>query len=105
MPRIHLKEFGRTSIWGCGVDKQPKRERGTFLQWLITLAVIGVFGLVLYPGILRDWNQNGVPSWMVTYERWEKRQKYEWGLWWKHRNSAPSPRSSHASSTSRVYAD
>lgn len=59
-------------------------ERASFITWLTTLAILGVCSILLYRTVYKSWSENGIPGWMVSYERWEKRQRYEWGLWWRY---------------------
>lgn len=85
-------------------------RRGTFLDWVGVLAIIVVCGALLSRAIATSWSRQGLPPWMVAYERWEKRQRYEWGLWWKYhghgRETDTNTRGAdHATTTLRVHAD
>jgi hypothetical protein len=73
-------------------------RRASFLGWCGVLAVVAVCGALLYVGLVNEWSRSGVPAWMAAYERWEKRQAYEWGLWWKY--GAPTKGAGHAAARS-----
>lgn len=61
-------------------DWRLNGKRMSFLGWVSVLAVIAVCMALFHQATMRNWRKNGLPSWMVAYERWEKRKIYEWRI-------------------------
>jgi hypothetical protein len=71
-PRGHVVALIATEV-------QPKqRARGTLMDWLVTLAVVGVFGYLLYLGLVHDWSEHGIPDWYLAYRRWSTLHLPRW---------------------------
>lgn len=58
-------------------DWRLNGKRMSFLGWVCTLAVIAVCGALFHRVVYADWQKNGLPNWVVRYERWEKRVVYD----------------------------
>ncbi|AGA28411.1 hypothetical protein [Singulisphaera acidiphila] len=59
-------------------EAEWQRTRTSLVDWLVTLAVIAVFGYLLHRGLVHDWSEHGIPSWYLAYRRWSNTHLPRW---------------------------
>lgn len=55
-------------------------KRGSLLDWVSALGLAVVLVALFGKVVQKSWQENGIPGWMLAYEKWEKRTLYEWGF-------------------------